>query len=1099
MSYLAFHIAYYYSRDTIKLILSNNQIRHLTSNQFATLANLKWLNLSNNQIKELAPEQFSSLVNLQGLDLSNNRIKSLTQNQFTSLVNLESLILSNNQIKVLAKNQFSTLVKLEWLFLSSNQIEQLDENSFKELKNLYMLDISCNQLKDSTFVSSLRQIELTDLNLFNNKLENFSFENNSLEKLDLSCNNVSKFNFKGTNLVYLRLNNNKIHSFDMAKYPKLKSCYLHENLLENVNPKLLDSKHLKTFTVYNCKLLDRNLSEIEGHFQANIDLRIREPNLRTLKGHIQSIDISKKRGGEFPQLASFSWPEIPMFAVLTGKNGSGKSSLLKFINQRLEDFYKSSRRPSKLELSFTDSFIKITPLTLKINDKIETFGNSSFFAEYLEKDEEYAFNKSEAYDMYNISEIKKPIESKNKANIYTFRTIEACLNYLRNDLENVSVFLKEKVEFKYKIIQAEYHEEKSLFLFRMLKRDSDRVGVSIEDLSPGEHLILLLLLWQYIFGKYEVYGRPILLFDEPDAHLHPSAVSSFLKILKKLARMGVQIMMSTHSPTTASYIDEENIFLLYTNETDENDSCLKILKGTSPFDISWHLTSNILRIETPCKNLYVEGKDSSFYKAIIKYLNEKKFFKCPSRYKLLIQPFVKGHQNKDTLIKTVEALGEANSRCYGIVDDDGDRDCNKMKHLRNLLYLKRDGKESYALDPINVYFYLKCITTKKANVLNLIKDIEQKIGEIDPVYKEFGLNSILELVYSSKPKKDKLNCIKILQVIVDTFFETLKKEAVTTIVEKELNVLKLFKLPLSLAEATFKNNFKRSEALDILKNAIFDEIKQLNENLQKIYFSNNWSSLLENSSTPSATLNENFDLFLEAYKNIGNEPPVNFDLDKCDCEENICDIKKSYLEKNIRIGSKEATSAKNKNTPLANYFKLKKLANKVEQYQRYYNFQEIDITNEKSMRKRIEEVLSEERKVYVNGFCLKYPNLFISFDDHNFESLLNKVFTNCNIKCDKIIEKLGTKGLFIPDDMVSMFRTLCTNVHELNEETFKFFVTDENVPHKLNLFTDVRGKRDTKLVYFNNKKCKESPEITTFNQNTILAYCKSKLNLYENT
>jgi len=113
-----------------------------------------------------------------------------------------------------------------------------------------------------------------------------------------------------------------------------------------------------------------------------------------------------------------------------------------------------------------------------------------------------------------------------------------------------------------------------------------RPGVKINNLSPGEHLILLLLLWKYIFGKFEVYCRTILLFDEPDAHVHSSAVYNFLEILEKLARMGVQIIMTTHSPTTASYIDKENLYLLYNEENDEQSAQLKIRRGTSPYNIS---------------------------------------------------------------------------------------------------------------------------------------------------------------------------------------------------------------------------------------------------------------------------------------------------------------------------------------------------------------------------------------------------------------------------------------------------------------------------------------------------------------------------------
>ena len=501
------------------LYLSNNQIKRVAPNQFDALVHFQELSLSKNQIKEVAPNQFTSLTNLKRLDLSNNYIKELDPNQFDALVNLQWLYLSNNQIKEVAPDQFKYLVNLQGLYFANNLIKELHENTFKELKNLNILDISCNNFEECKFASSFSELHsLTDLNLFNNKLGNIFFCNKSLKKLDLSSNNISTLDIQCMTLQYLKLSNNKIREFDMAKFPNLKTLYLHENLLENFD--LSDHKNLQILTAFNCKLLEQNLLQIESLYQNKIELRTRESDLRTEHGHIESIHIIDK-SGDFPQLSNFLWEGVPMFSVLTGKNGAGKSSLLKFVSQRLEDFYKNDQNPADCELQskyFRERKTKIIPLTLKINDKIETFGNLSYFAQFLENDEKYCFSKYSHY--YDWRYTQNIIETRNKASIYTFRTIETCLNYLRNDLENLNEFLNKQIEFKYKLIKEELDSEtNNILFFRLFNREGDQEGVKIDDLSPGEHLILLLFLWQYIFGKFDVYGRTILLFDEPDVQI----------------------------------------------------------------------------------------------------------------------------------------------------------------------------------------------------------------------------------------------------------------------------------------------------------------------------------------------------------------------------------------------------------------------------------------------------------------------------------------------------------------------------------------------------------------------------------------------------
>ena len=97
-------------------------------------------------------------------------------------------------------------------------------------------------------------------------------------------------------------------------------------------------------------------------------------------------------------------------------------------------------------------------------------------------------------------------------------------------------------------------------------------------------------------------------------------------------------------------------------------------------------------------------------------------------------------------------------------------------------------------------------------------------------------------------------------------------------------------------------------------------------------------------------------------------------------------------------------------------------------------------------KKRLEVILETRSEVYVNHSAkLEYPNLFISFDDHEFEALLNKVFMNWGIKSDKIVDKINENGFFMTDGLVSIFRMLCNNIYELTKDLFEYMVYNTDI------------------------------------------------------
>jgi hypothetical protein len=99
----------------------------------------------------------------------------------------------------------------------------------------------------------------------------------------------------------------------------------------------------------------RNIKvSLEGnHFSAN-QIKEHKSNERLSfefnslndKGLVEELKI-KEDELDYKQLKNFEWPSIPMFSVLTGKNGIGKRSVLRFINDKIMSFYENSEQQDK--------------------------------------------------------------------------------------------------------------------------------------------------------------------------------------------------------------------------------------------------------------------------------------------------------------------------------------------------------------------------------------------------------------------------------------------------------------------------------------------------------------------------------------------------------------------------------------------------------------------------------------------------------------------------------------------------------------------------------------------------------------------------------
>ena len=81
---------------------------------------------------------------------------------------------------------------------------------------------------------------------------------------------------------------------------------------------------------------------------------------------------------------------------------------------------------------------------------------------------------------------------------------------------------------------------------------SSEATLEMKDLSSGEKVIFALALWTW--GNSKGQKTDVLIVDEFDAHLNPSIAEKFISTIKKyFVDLGVQVIMTTHNPSTVAF------------------------------------------------------------------------------------------------------------------------------------------------------------------------------------------------------------------------------------------------------------------------------------------------------------------------------------------------------------------------------------------------------------------------------------------------------------------------------------------------------------------------------------------------------------------
>ncbi len=452
--------------------------------------------------------------------------------------------------------------------------------------------------------------------------------------------------------------------------------------------------------------------------------------------------------------------KISNWTVLTGLNGSGKTHLLKGIEEKIISniisdsdtenntsiFYTSYETLNPKDNTVNSSASKGALSILQTNAALLTeFQTNTVNQPYLSMSQYYAhsdalrrveiiesiakklnktireLNEIDIYEHFptyngtsifdiNLSGVFKSYSDKldeNKYKKYRHFDGEPDIIYLeQNEFEqlygippwNVVNNILDELSLDYRI-NSPLNNKKEQPFTAILTNITSNDNVKFSDLSSGERILISLVFALYSSKKNEPIPK-LLLLDEIDATLHPSMCKQLLNIVGTVfvKQLGVNVIMTTHSPSTVALAPEECLYVM-------NKTGNRIEKTTKDKALS------ILTAGVPTLSISYENRRQVFVESFVDvFVYERIYQKL--RTKLIpeisidfISSGVGGIGNCEQVKEVVNMLTKfGNKTVYGIID--WDLTNNGNQYIKVLGHSKRYSIENYVFDPLILAAFL---------------------------------------------------------------------------------------------------------------------------------------------------------------------------------------------------------------------------------------------------------------------------------------------------------------------------------------------------------------------------------------------------------
>ena len=384
---------------------------------------------------------------------------------------------------------------------------------------------------------------------------------------------------------------------------------------------------------------------------------------------------------------------------------SQKTDLLKILNSNLlhELVAKSSGTKGLAKLSELNKLLLESEKPESMHFEIFNFNDSKKLLK-----EKYTFSEALTDEQFisfwklffdNIEDIQKLKKLQGEPKQFGFLQFKSELQEkMKNKIKFfIDDFLTQKtIHFKI-YIEDDFFVISAADTFIDDKSEDIKYGeyreINIRSEGMRHHLSLLLFLHTI---KYNDNKKKIILFDEPDLHMHALAVRDFKRYLEKLIKKykNLGIVIATHNPF---FVDEDNLRQITFVEKNKNEGTKCINKFAfqsnkesvstlSPFLYSIGIDRKSFIELVDSRPVFVEGAhDMLLFNGMKCYLNDNKY------NNLLFIP-IGGVTKIPTLVNTITALTKKIP--YFIFDYDRAGSLG-LKMIKNTSFYRKDLKNAF--------------------------------------------------------------------------------------------------------------------------------------------------------------------------------------------------------------------------------------------------------------------------------------------------------------------------------------------------------------------------------------------------------------------
>lgn len=280
----------------------------------------------------------------------------------------------------------------------------------------------------------------------------------------------------------------------------------------------------------------------------------------------------------FGPLSSIDWPRLGRINLIIGGNGSGKTFLLKALYsslRTLEEYKRGNEQRSAAEILADKLYW--TFQAEKIGDLVSKGADASLSSTLTidKRDFAYSFGKDTSKQIVGLENHVPPrasnsiflpakevlslhqiiLKSREQDKVFgfddTYYDLAKALRVATSKGNNFKEFVQARRQLGDEIVKGvvEYEPESGGWQF-LKGRHKFPIGVTAEGIKKIAILDTLL-------GNRYLDTNSVVLIDEPESALHPTAISQLLEIVAMLADRGVQFFMASHS-----YFVVKKLFLI---------------------------------------------------------------------------------------------------------------------------------------------------------------------------------------------------------------------------------------------------------------------------------------------------------------------------------------------------------------------------------------------------------------------------------------------------------------------------------------------------------------------------------------------------------